>query len=322
MPSSGKPGGFFLAGTRTRNVCITRQFWREAAVDPLSAGGAKAAETAGAEVAKGIGDVVSRMFGPPGDEIGEYLRRKAHYRLNNAERIAEKANRRLIKQRRKGGKVSQRLSYVMLEDGTYSDDELMAEYLGGVLAAGRTPSGKDDRGVAWTKLITSMSTLQLRAHFVLYREWAHAVHKNANVNLASDIRKALMYVSLDDLFSILSEAVPDLSGDAMLTDVISGLSRFELIGSGWGAGNASTLGLGGGAEDVPFEQIFRVYPTLTGLALYGWACGLPGIDPTDFKELDDLLAVDVPVARPAVFLPRITDTNATTEHALPSDPSV
>jgi hypothetical protein len=277
-------------------------------VDPLSVGGAgavKALQSATEGLTKAAGELLVRMFGPAADQIGAYLEQKAYYRFNNAQRIAEKAQRKATELGKEDGNISQRLSYVMLEDGTYSDDELMAEYLGGVLAAGRSPSGKDDRGVTWTKLVTSMSSLQLRAHFVLYREWAYALHGKSDINLGTARERGEMYVELSDFIDILRELTPEVGFDAVVQHILSGLSRFDLIADDYSAGAAGYLRERGGSyipDEVPFQQIFRAIPSIAGLELYGWAVGLPGVDPEEFVTLPEMIDFDVEIRRPRVVL--------------------
>lgn len=268
----------------------------------------KAATSAADESSKAVGGLLVRLFGPAADVAGEALAQWTAKRVRNAQRIAEIADRKTVG---RGGIANMRLVPALLGDGSYCDDELMAEYLGGVLAGGRTPSGRDDRAVSWSKLVTSMSVIQIRAHFILYREWAHALHGVTHISLASDINDAQMYVNLDEFLAPMHEAVPDLSDDSLLTDIVSGLGRFDLIGRGWAAGNAFTMQpTGGTPAELPFEQAFRVRPSIAGIALYGWACGVPDVDPTSFKELPELLALDVPIPRPAVYLPKLAEATS------------
>lgn len=276
-------------------------------VDPISVAGAasvaKALESAASEGGKAAGGLMSRVFGPAADEIGTALGRFASYRVGNVQKIAAAADRRSLASGREGV-INPRLARSVLEEGSYCDDELMAEYLGGLLAGGRTPSGRDDRAVSWSHLVTSMSALQLRAHFVFYREWAHAL-QGSDIELSNDTSKAEMLVELNDLLEILLEVNPELSGSAVITEIISGLSRNDLIGSGWAAGSASTLENVKAHANVPFEHVFRAFPTIAGIALFGWACGLPGIDPSEFTERSELLSVDVSIARPAAHFPKL-----------------
>lgn len=283
-------------------------------MDPIIGAGvvAKAVDGAASEAGKAAGGLVQRAFGPAADQIGAALGQYTEYRMRNLNRIAEKAER---KAQGREGSVSPRVAYSVLEDGSFCDDELMAEYLGGVLAAGRTPSGRDDRAITWSKLITSMSALQLRTHFVLYREWAHALHGNTELSLTTDRERALMYVNLDDLLAILAEVAPDVPTDAVVTDLVTGLFRFNLVSdTDYFLGSAEAMAERRPAEArSPFRNVFTVYPEITGLTLYGWACGLTGFDPALFSEREELLAENVDVARPAVLLPNLPSPRDTDE---------
>lgn len=62
---------------------------------------------------------------------------------------------------------AERVAYKALAEAAISDDELIADYVGGVLAA----SGpNDDTGAAVVAQIGRLSSLQLRLHYVIYRE--------------------------------------------------------------------------------------------------------------------------------------------------------
>ncbi|AGB24540.1 hypothetical protein Mycsm_04292 [Mycobacterium sp. JS623] len=274
----------------------------EALIDPVTAAAGKAIQSATEGLSKAAGELLVRVFGRAADQIGLYLEQKAYYRFNNAQRIAEKAQRKAEKLGREDGIVAPRLAYTMLEDGTYSDDELMAEYLGGVLAAGRTPAGKDDRGVTWTKVITTMSALQIRAHFILYREWAIALHGSGfSLNMDDGRNRAVMYVDLSDFVSLLLETDPDVDAESALTHVLSNLHRLNLIE---GAYRYGSPGPGGGDRPV-----FEARPSLAGMELYGWACGLSGVTPSQFITAPELVQVEeIEVARPRAVLPGIPAT--------------
>src|SRR4051794_14534377 len=79
---------------------------------------------------------VDKVLGPSAEHLGEILNeRLTEFRARNIGRVIEAADR-------KGGRdgtVPPRVAHRLLEDGSYCDDELMAEYLGGVLAGSRTP---------------------------------------------------------------------------------------------------------------------------------------------------------------------------------------
>jgi hypothetical protein len=130
-------------------------------VDPVVTGSVlKVAEGVGNEAAKTTSGLLSRALGPAADEIGIWLGRLTHFRLNNIQRIAMAAEKR-------GGEgvIHPRVVHQVLEDGSFCDSELLAEYFGGILASSRTPDGRSDIGVSWSSVVASMSSVQIRGHF-------------------------------------------------------------------------------------------------------------------------------------------------------------
>ena len=66
------------------------------------------------------------------------------------------------------GAVPPRVLKGVLEEGSFCEDEVMAEYLGGVLASSRSEVSVDDRGTALLAVISGLSTYQLRTHYTMY----------------------------------------------------------------------------------------------------------------------------------------------------------
>jgi hypothetical protein len=63
--------------------------------------------------------------------------------------------------------LNDRVAYKVLSEAAINDDELIADYLGGVLAG---TSAEDDSGAAIVAQIGRLSAAQLRLHYVVYRE--------------------------------------------------------------------------------------------------------------------------------------------------------
>ncbi len=105
----------------------------------------KATRTQADQVTPGL---LKSILGPPAREFGDALGRTVAYRTRNFGRIVEKANARL-QRKSVDGTVNIRVAYALLEEGSLCDDELMAEYLGGLLAASKSPGGRDDRAITW-----------------------------------------------------------------------------------------------------------------------------------------------------------------------------
>ena len=53
-------------------------------------------------------------------------------------------------------------------NGACTEDEIGAEYFGGILAASRSDDGRNDDAIQFVEVIKSMSSKQLRLHYVIY----------------------------------------------------------------------------------------------------------------------------------------------------------
>lgn len=107
------------------------------------------------------------VFGPAAGEVGEALRRWTEYRLKNVGRVVEAAASRLEDPDLPGA-VAPRVAMRLLEEGSYAEDPLVIEYLGGVLASSRNPDGGGTRGASWLSVVARMSNEDVLVHYVLY----------------------------------------------------------------------------------------------------------------------------------------------------------
>lgn len=138
-------------------------------MDPISTtamgAAARTSDPAGAEAAKVAGNLLQRLLGPSADVMG------AHWadglRQHNLQKLLFKTEERA---RRTGnsGYTKPRLAAAAFDSVQYSEDEILAEYVSGVLASSRSASGGTDDGVPWTALIGRLSSTQLRLHYLLY----------------------------------------------------------------------------------------------------------------------------------------------------------
>ena len=209
-----------------------------------------------------------RVLGTSADAVDEALRRYTAYQLRNVERILQRADAK-SRSAEESSSVSLRVAHVLLEDGSYCDDELMADYLGGLLAGSRTPEGRDDRAVAWSKVLTSLSSLQVRAHYLLYREWAARLRTVAVYELGVDAGRmqATMEVASSEFVKFLV-AESEVDENDAISHAIGGLARVGLLEDKYLYNNDAV----------------RVVPSIMGIELYGWAQGLPGLSPRGFAS--------------------------------------
>lgn len=243
-------------------------------MDPLMTGAGAAARAVGGE----SGKLLSRVLGPSADVIGEWLRGKTEYRLNNIDRIVRKAHQKAEVGDR--GEVPPRVAHQILNDGSFCDDELMAEYLGGVLAGSKTPSGRDDRGVAWSDFVNGMSTLEVRAHFLLYRAWDEVLSNPTELDLWTAVDRSKARIFVDEIeFQQVLTSESDVEASEALSHALNGLSRRGLIEyPGWGSRDWVAI------KSHNFDYVVTGVPTLAGLELYGWALGLAGLTPTHLRQ--------------------------------------
>jgi hypothetical protein len=249
---------------------------------------------AGSESEKAATNLFMRVFGPSADEIGEALRRYTAYKLRNVGKIVESAAAKSSTEP-VGGMVNTRVAYVILEEGALCDDDLMANYLGGVLAGGRSRDGRDDRAVAWSRIITGLSSLQIRAHYLLYREWAVLLHGATEKSMQTvNLSKHAMIVDQAEFRDLLVSGSSVDSFTAMAHSIY-GLASAGLLGSHYGWSGRTIIDYI--THRRPFPVTLQVEPTNTGLELYGWAQGLPGITSFEFPELAQAFDTKPPIPR-------------------------
>lgn len=277
-------------------------------MDPLVSGAlVKAATAAGSEGAKTTSGLLNRALGPSADVLGQALAQYTEFRLRNVGKIVGRSEKKALESGR-SGIVHPRVAHRVLEEGSFCDDVVMADYLGGVLAGSRTPSGRDDRAVVWSDLVTRLSAAQIRLHYLLYREWAIRLHGRSDVNPGTTEGRfqALMYVELMEIKRAVGVEHDDSEISEVFSHSIVGLHRDGLIGEQYAHGGREP-----DSTDSPYALVLNVRPTPAGMELYGWAQGLPGLTPQAFN-LDALpFDVEPPLARlTAVILPRLPGQTA------------
>src|SRR6185503_17313077 len=85
----------------------------------------------------GLKELVPKILGPTADYIGAGLRGYTERASANVRRIFENAGTKLGEELDKPGQVSPKVLKEILGEGCVAEDELAAEYFGGVLASSR-----------------------------------------------------------------------------------------------------------------------------------------------------------------------------------------
>lgn len=107
---------------------------------------------------------IKKTFGPVLGEIGDDM--KKLYALGRDKIII--AGYKKIFNKDDGKCANLRVTRDVFWNGSFTDEQICAEYFGGIFAASRSEDGKDDTGVFYVDLIKSLSSNQLKLHYLIY----------------------------------------------------------------------------------------------------------------------------------------------------------
>jgi hypothetical protein len=229
--------------------------------------------------------LVEKLLGPTADYVGVGLRNWTEKRIANASKIFEKAAEKLEDKIEQAGSVPPRVLKEILDEGSYCDDELTAEYFGGVLASSRSGISRDDRAATYLKLTSELSSYQVRFHFIAYTTWRNLFESSGlRPTFAEDLDK--MWLFLPDTFLTIAMdfemAEPKID---ILMHCMSGLQRHDLIQAAhWGSmDHINKLNKNRGWLEIS-DSGLCITPTQFGIDLWLWAIGAGTISRNRFLE--------------------------------------
>jgi hypothetical protein len=127
-------------------------------------------------VPKSIDSIIESVLGPTAKEIGQDLRTLY---IKGRDLILRKAFKKL-KNPNDGKKANLRVARDVFWNGSFTDEAICAEYFGGILASSRSEDGKDDSGIFFLDIIKSLSSSQLKMHYIIYRTLNKILVTNEN----------------------------------------------------------------------------------------------------------------------------------------------
>jgi hypothetical protein len=144
--------------------------------------------------------IIERVLGPTADELGKDVL-KLYKMAKNL--ILQKAFKKL-KNPNDGKRANLRVARDVLWNGSFTDDVICAEYFGGILASSRSEDGKDDSGIFFLDIIKSLSSSQLKMHYIIYRTLnkilvANEDKKTLNPGNEIEIRREKIFFSLFEI---------------------------------------------------------------------------------------------------------------------------
>jgi hypothetical protein len=269
-----------------------------------------------AEVTK---DMIGKMLGPTADYIGEGVRTWTERRTHNVQRVLAKATSRLGNELDRPGAVPPRVLKAILDEAQVADDELLAEYLGGILASSRTENGRDDRAASTARLVSGLSTYAVRTHYIFYASArCHFLGSDSETfRLGGRGGDKRVYLTTEDYGTAMefseAEATTYFS---ILSDTLLSLSRNDLL-SGWVCGDAETLRSGALNKIYP-EHGIVFEPTQQGISLLCVAHGISSSPYEAFVDPNVNLIVDGGPNLPKTLLLRSMANYAPPENSVVS----
>jgi len=169
-----------------------------------------------AALSGGAGNIVAAPLQGVADAVRERMKARV---LKTIDKARAKAGGRSLE-------PNDRVHVKVLNEAAWTDDEIISDYLGGVLAA---TGPNNDAGAAIVALIARLSADQLRLHYVIYREirrlWAGPA-----VNLYEQAKadKAGVSIPIHELALALGAPATTNAASTMYA-----LGREDLLGNGW-----------------------------------------------------------------------------------------
>jgi len=159
------------------------------------------------------------------------------------------------------GKIANlRVARDVFFNGSFTDEAICAEYFGGILASSRSIDGKDDIGVFYTDIIKSLSSSQLKLHYIIYNSlnklWLEMPEEKTrpNAGMGTETGQYNIWFSTIELQNLGVDVEKGLIA----------LHSKELIRSNYEA-------LGHKLEDSKEVSYTKVGPTTLGIQLYAVA---------------------------------------------------
>jgi hypothetical protein len=213
--------------------------------------------------------LIHDVCGPSAKYLSKELESYTKLGVKNLKRVFTKAAKHLETRGKKEGAVPPRVLKNVLQEGYFCEDELQAEYLGGILASSKGPTTRDDRGVTYSSLLSSLSSYQIRTHYILYSSILRSDEHSWD-QVAKWMRGHGITVAIEDTAYVAAmEFSENEPRTAIIEHVFTGLNKQGLCE--------------GGLEVVPPKKRVKgqphppfrfFYPTDAGTELFLWGLGV------------------------------------------------
>ena len=263
--------------------------------------GMKAADSAAMET----GGLLSRLLGPSADILGQ----------DWAERLRQKNMNRLLSKTEKlaegnsdPGWAQPRVANAVFEAAQYASDEIVTDYLSGVLASSRLPDGGTDDALPWSNLVSRLSALQLRIHYAFYRNLRQIVKVTEERSRIFEFEDTQIAMSRPEFLQAIGLGTDEYDF-GRFADALQGLKKEELIqGFAYGDRKFFTERYSNRykipklrgvpqktrALETPFDDVLFISFTSFGVQFFLWGLGLGMADDSDYLDPDADLSLNDP----------------------------
>ena len=216
-------------------------------------------------------DGVAKILGPTADYLGVQLKEFAQKRIENVGKIFSNAEKKLGNKLDSPGQVPPKVLRTIINEGSYADDAIAAEYFGGVLASSRTEVGRDDRGARLAKMIDNLSAYQIRSHYLIYSTVSELFSNRGNsFNLSENRNKMQLFMPFRGYIKAMEFTQQELNNPQISDHIFFGHAADGLIESAWRYGPQESLKEM--FSGVPSSGLICT-PSALGAELLLWAFG-------------------------------------------------
>lgn len=256
------------------------------------------AELIGAHGLQGAGALgLYWVASPTLKNVGKAFGDWTDWRLRNVLGLGEKIQARREQDPRPADeqdKIHPKVLHEVIENGSWSDDDLAQEYLAGLLIAARTPDGKDENSAYLAGIVARLTADQIRLHHLIYAA-LHGTGLRDEYGLQTTMsqKKHSVYLPIADMAA--NDLVDPMGPFNRVILALQALVREGLLDERYAAGgnmkflsNVFPAGSGPGLVAAP---------TTTGAEIFLRAYGVTA------KDTNELLT-GVPLATPLTPMPR------------------
>lgn len=220
----------------------------------------------------GGAEMATKLLGPTLEYFGNGLKGFTEKRITNVKSILAKAAKRFPSEVKQPlVPTSPNLVKKIFDYGSYAEDELIQEYLAGLLISSRVGLENDDRSSVLANIIENMSVYQIRAHYLIYSLFRKKyLGTQVSLNIQANRANLQFYIpySIFAKYVFPSEEERQLS-NGLVDHAIYGLVRNYLLEQNLVIGSPQHISMELHTE-APNEHGIVIQPSPFGIELFLW----------------------------------------------------